>query len=132
MNVAHLIDTDLAIDYLNDREPVASRIEELREEGVGVSVISLAELYEGVYFSKDPETSEKRLLGFLSGVAILGIDEGICRIFGKERGKLRRKDLLIGDFDLLIASTSLYYTIPLCTNNRKHYKRIEGLRITSV
>ena len=29
MNVAYLIDTDWAIDYLNDREPVASRIEEL-------------------------------------------------------------------------------------------------------
>ena len=132
MNVAYLIDTDWAIDYLNDREPVASRIEELRQEGVGVSVISLAELYEGVYFSKDPETSEKRLLGFLSGVAILGIDEGICRMFGKEKGNLRRKGLLIGDFDLLIASTSLYYGIPLCTNNRRHYERIEGLRITSV
>ena len=132
MNVAYLMDTDWAIDYLNDREPVASRIEELREEGVGVSIISIAELYEGVHFSKEPETSEKRLLGFLSGVAILGIDEAICRMFGKERGKLRRKGLLIGDFDLLIASTSLYYGIPLCTNNRKHYERIEGLRVISI
>ncbi len=51
MKVAYLIDTDWIIDYLNDREPVASRLEELRGEGIGISTISLAELYEGVYSS---------------------------------------------------------------------------------
>jgi len=132
MKVAYLIDTDWIIDYLNDREPVASRLEELRGEGVGISIISLAELYEGVYNSRDPEDSENKLLGFLSGVTILGIDEGICRTFGKERGKLRKRGLLIGDLDLFIASSSLYYELPLCTNNRRHYERIEGLRVISV
>ena len=123
MKVAYLIDTDWIIDYLNDREPVASRLEELRGEGGGISIISLAELYED---------SENKLLGFLSGVTILGIDEGICRTFGKERGKLRKRGLLIGDPDLFIASSSLYYELPLCTNNRRHYERIEGQRIISV
>ena len=132
MRIAYLIDTDWAIGYLNDRDPVASRLEKLRREGIGASIVSLAELYEGVYSSSAPETSESKLLGFLSGVTILGIDEGICRTFGKERGKLRKRGLLIGDLDLFIASTSLYYELPLCTNNRRHYERIEGLRIISV
>jgi tRNA(fMet)-specific endonuclease VapC len=131
VKVAYLIDTDWTIDYLNDKEPVASKIEELREEGIGLSIVSVAELYEGVYHSRDPEASERKLLGFLNGVAILGIDEEICRTFGEERGKLRKKGLLIGDLDLLIDSTSLHYEIPLSTNNRKHYERIEGLRIIS-
>ncbi len=131
MKVAYLIDTDWAIDYLNDREPVASEIEELKKEGAGVSVISVAELYEGVHYSRDPETSERKLLGFLSGVAVLGVDEETCKTFGKVRGELRRKGLLIGDFDLLIASTSLRYGVPLCTNNRRHYERIESLKIIS-
>ncbi|RLE40014.1 hypothetical protein DRZ77_03190 [Candidatus Woesearchaeota archaeon] len=132
MKISYLIDTDWVIDYLNDKEPVASKVEKLREKGIGVSIITLAELYEGVYYSRNPEASERKLLGFLSGVAILGIDEGICKTFGKERGKLRKRGLLIGDFDLLIASTSLYYGIPLCTNNRRHYERIEGLSIISL
>jgi len=132
MKVAYLIDTDWIIDYLNDSEPVASRLEELREEGIGISIISLAELYEGVYGSRSPEDSEVELLGFLSGITILGIDEGICRMFGQERGKLRKRGLLISDLDLFIASTSLYYELPLCTNNRRHYERIENLQIISV
>ena len=132
MKVAYLIDTDWIIDYLNDREPVASRLEELRGEGIGVSIISLAELYEGVYGSRSQEDSEMKLLGLLSGITILGIDDGICRIFGRERGELRKRGLLIGDLDLFIASTSLYYELPLCTNNRRHYERLESLNVISI
>ena len=132
MKVTYLLDTDWAIDYFNDREPTSSKIEELRNEGMDISIISLAELYEGILNSRDPESSERKLLGFMSGVSVIGIDEGICRIFGDLRGKLRKKGLLIGDFDLIIASTALYYKITLCTNNRKHYDRIEGLKMLSV
>ena len=131
MKVTYILDTDWVIDYFNDTEPTSSKIEELRNEGMGVSIISLAELYEGILNSRDPESSEKKLLGFMSEVSIIGIDEGICRIFGDLRGKLRKKRLLIGDFDIIIASTALYYEITLCTNNRKHYDRIEGLKMLS-
>lgn len=132
MKIAYLLDTDWVIDYFNDKELISSKIEILRDEGIGISIISLAELYEGVRNSKNPEVAEEMLLGFLSGVNIIGIDQGICRIFGDVRGMLRKKGLLIGDFDLLIASTALYHQIPLCTNNRKHYERIDGLEIFSV
>jgi len=129
MKVAYLLDTDWVIDYFNDREPNSSRIEELRNEGMGISIISLAELYEGICNSRDPESSEKMLIGFMSGVSVIEIDKGICRIFGDLRGKLRKKGSLIGDFDLIIASTALHHGIILCTNNRKHYERIEGLKM---
>jgi len=132
MNIAYLIDTDWIIDYLNDKEPVASKVEGLREEGIGVSIISLAELYEGIYYSRSPEIAENKLLGFLSGVVVLGIDEEICRTFGEERGKLRKQGSIIGDFDLLIGSTALHYGLPICTNNRKHYERIAGLKVVPV
>ncbi len=77
MKVAYLLDTDWIIDYFNDKEPISSKIEILRDEGIGISIISLAELYEGVRNSRNQESSEKMLLGFISGVAIVGIDEGI-------------------------------------------------------
>ena len=39
---------------------------------------------------------------------------------------------MIGDFDLLIAATDLQYDPTLLTNNRRHFERIDGLRIESV
>jgi predicted nucleic acid-binding protein len=65
-------------------------------------------------------------------VTVLGIDEEICRIFGRERGRLRRQGQLIGDLDLLIAATCVHYELTLLTNNRRHFDRIEGLPIQSV
>jgi tRNA(fMet)-specific endonuclease VapC len=38
---------------------------------------------------------------------------------------------LIGDMDLLIAATCLYYDLGLLADNRRHYEMVEGLKIVS-
>lgn len=99
---------------------------------MGISIISLAEVYEGIYYSTNPTGNEEGLDNFLTGVTVLGIDEEICKIFGKKRGGLRRQKKMIGDIDLLIASSCLYYNLSLLTNNRKHYEMVEELKILSI
>lgn len=95
-------------------------------------MISLAELYEGVYYSTNPDADERAINDFLTDVSILGVEEEICKIFGKERGRMRQEKKMIGDFHLLIASTCLFYDLILLTNNRKHYQLVEGLNIFSI
>jgi len=132
MKIAYLIDTDWVIDHLNKIDKVTQKLKELRPAGMALSVISLAELYEGVHYSKDPATSQKVLNTLLRDFQVLGVDEEICKVFGKERGKLRQRGKLVSDFDLLIASTCLHYNLPLLTNYRKHYETVEGLKILSL
>lgn len=127
-----LIDTDWVIDHLNRVEPVTQRLRELQEQGLAVSIISVAELWEGVHFSQDPVRSRTALEEFLAGVVILGIDGEICKQFGKLRGTLRRQGKLVGDFDLLIAAAALRHNLTLLTNNRKHFENVGGLRIESL
>ena len=69
---------------------------------------------------------------FLSGVAVIGLDEEICRRFGFLRGSLRKRGRLAGDFDLLIAASALRHGLTLLTNNRKHFEPVEGLQIESI
>ncbi|RLG46062.1 MAG: hypothetical protein DRN92_05950 [Thermoproteota archaeon] len=129
----YLIDTDWVIDHFNRVEKVTKKLEELAPEGLALSIISLAELYEGVYYSRDPSESERILKEFLtSDLEVLGIDEETCKIFGRERGRLRREGKIISDFDLLIASTCLRHNLILLTNNRRHYELVKGLEIISV
>ncbi|HWV46688.1 MAG TPA: type II toxin-antitoxin system VapC family toxin, partial [Nitrospira sp.] len=45
--------------YLNGHPNIVSRLNTLRDEGCAVSVISLAELYEGVYNSSNPAGNER-------------------------------------------------------------------------
>jgi tRNA(fMet)-specific endonuclease VapC len=132
MKISHLIDTDWTIHYLHGHERIVKELVSLKEEGLAISVISLAELYEGIYYSKDPAGNEEDLKDFLTGVTVLGIDNEICKTFGKERGRLRKKKVMVSDFDLLIASTAVQNNLTLLTNNRKHFEGIEGLKIISV
>jgi tRNA(fMet)-specific endonuclease VapC len=132
MTMRHLLDTDWVIHYLNAHQGIVERLCGLIDEGLGLSIISLAELYEGVYYSRDPEGDEQDLNDFLRGVRVLGIDEAICKIFGKERGRLRAAGMIVGDLDLLIGATALHHDLTLLTNNRRHVERIEGIRIESV
>ena len=132
MTPSYLIDTDWIIHYLNGQKEIVKRLVSLRKEGLAISVISLAELYEGVYYSTNPEGDKKALDDFLTGVSILGLEDEICKIFGKERGKLRKLKIVIGDFDLLIAATCLCYNLTLLTNNIRHFRMVEGLNIVSI
>jgi predicted nucleic acid-binding protein len=81
MKSAYLLDTDWAIDFLNGRQEIVEKIRELKGNGLALSLVSLAELYEGVYYSRGPEESRRKLEDFLSGVEIIALEEGICQTF---------------------------------------------------
>ena len=129
---SYLLDTDWVIDHFNRVEAVTLRLRELQRRGLALSIISVAELWEGVCFSKDRERSQAILEEFLAGVIVLGIDEEICKRFGQLRGLLRQQGRLVGDFDLLIAASALRHDLTMLTNNRRHFERVEGLRLESV
>jgi tRNA(fMet)-specific endonuclease VapC len=130
-SLAFLIDTDWVIDHFSGITQVTQRLKELQPRGLGLSVVSAAELWEGVFYSRDPKRSQETLEGFLSGVGLLGLDEEICKQFGQLRGSMRKRGQTIGDFDLLIAATALRHNLTLLTNNRKHFEGIPGLEIES-
>ena len=92
------------IDHLHHDESVTSALARLAPDGIAISVLSVAELYEGVHGSTDPERTERALPAFLdSGLTILGLDAETAQIFGRERNWLRQAGRLIGHMDLLIA-----------------------------
>ena len=132
MNVSYLVDTDWAIDYLNGQDRTRKRLEEVEANGLAFSIISLAEVYEGIYSSRDPEGNEKALLDFLQDVTLISIDEEISQLFGKERGRLRAVGKMTSDFDLLIGITARRYGLILLTNNHRHFENIDGLRLESL
>ncbi len=128
----YLVDTDWVIEYMRRREPVSGRLVDLFPYGLGISIISLAEIYEGVLGADDPQGNERMLHEFLADVAIIQLDDTTCRIFARERSRLRAAGNLIGDLDILIGSTALRHNLTLLTNNRRHFDRLQGLSIISV
>lgn len=128
----YLIDTDWVIDHMHGRQEVVSHLEELGPYGLGLSIVSLAELYEGVFYSTDPQSEEHSSLNFLGAVEVIPLDGEICRIFARERGRLRAVGAIIGGLDILIGATALRHDLTLLTNNRRHFQRITGLSIIPI
>jgi len=97
-----------------------------------MSIVTLAELYSGVSRSTDRAKAKREVQRIVSQVAVLGIDDTIARVWGREDARLARAGQKIGDVDLFIAATALAHGLTLCTQDRRHFERIEGLRIESV
>ncbi len=92
---AYLLDTEWIIDHLSGVVHVSQKILELDQSGLGVSIISVTELYEGFHFSRDPVRSVASFRRFQNGIRIIGFDEDICSWFGKERGRRFGQQVLL-------------------------------------
>lgn len=135
MKATFLLDTDWTINYLQGERETVARVQELlRHKALALSIVSLAELYEGVIYSDEPALRERVLRQFLRNVRLLPLDRAITRMFGRKRGRLRKAKKLkgIGDLDILIGSTALRHDLTLLTNNRRHFEHIRGLRMESL
>ena len=131
MTIEYLVETDWAVHWLRGRREIVDKIRELQPAGLGLSIISLAELYTGINYSADPVKAQEGLKNFLSLINILEVNDEICYIFGQENARLRKAGQIIGDFDLLIATTCLHHNLKLLTNNIRHFQRIGSLEIIS-
>ncbi|OAT80827.1 type II toxin-antitoxin system VapC family toxin [Desulfotomaculum copahuensis] len=124
----YLLDTDWAIYYLRGKEPFVKAIDGYRKDGIAISTISIAELYEGVYRSPKPAEKEMILIDFLEGFRIISITRPIARLFGMRRAELRNAGLTVSDLDLLIACVADYHELSILTNNQKHFKKVPGVK----
>ena len=129
--MSNLLDTDWAIHYLNGNPQVMRRLDSLRPDGVSISIVFVAELYEGIVNSPNPEDDEREFADFLQPFPLINLNLAICRIFGVERARLRAAGTPIQDMDLLIGATALHHDLTLLSNNRRHFERLPGLRIIS-
>ena len=128
----YLVDSDWAIDYLHKDNRTVRRLEEYLVNGVGLSVVSLAELYDGLADSRNPDADAEAMRLFLEAVELVSLDDEACRIFGRERARLRQAGTPIGDMDILIGATAISKNLTLLTNNRRHFERLQGLAIVSM
>ena len=122
----YLVDTTWVIEYLRGNQDIIQRLQTYSAEGLAIAIVSMAEPYEGVFRSNNPAGNETILKDFLTGVTVLGIDEEVCIIFGREMARLRQVGMTVGDMDVLIDATALRHDLTLLTADRD-FERVEHL-----
>lgn len=127
--MTYLIDTDTTIDWLAGRSPATLQLHALAQQPLAISAVTFGEVYEGIYYGRDPALALRVFRTFLRGITVLPVTQAIARRFGIVRGDLRNRGLLIGDDDSLIAATALHHGLTLVTRNRRHFQRVQGLTL---
>jgi tRNA(fMet)-specific endonuclease VapC len=121
-------DSDVLIDYLNDINPGADRVEaELRRMNLATTAVSRFEVVSGV---RD-EKQRRRVEALLESTMTLSLDgAGADRAAGVRRA-LEKAGRKIGMADSLIAGTVLRHGGTLLTRNRREFDRVTGLHVES-
>jgi tRNA(fMet)-specific endonuclease VapC len=114
---------------MKNRPEVVSRFKQNMVSGVAISSITASELYFGLYNSSMKERNAENLANFLIGVKTLSFDGAAAENYGRIRAALKRKGLLIGDLDMLIAAHAISANLILVTNNTREFARADGLAL---
>lgn len=127
--MTYLIDTHWVVSWLNARQDAVTLLSSLEPDGLAISQATYGEIYEGIYFGRDPKRTEAVFRRFLRSVSVLPVNQAIWRRFAQIRGQLRGQGQLIGDMDILIAATALHHGLVLVTANVRHFGRVPDLAI---
>jgi len=133
--VACLFDTDAISEVLKPR-PAPRYLEwlaTLSRDDQYTSAVAIGELYQGAFRSPAVETHlaniEQRIL---ASVTVLPYEVATARVYGQIRAKLEAVGKPLADADLQIAATALQHDLELVTGNIRHFRRVPGLRLSSV
>lgn len=93
-----LLDSDCVIHCLKGNTHAIQRVRQAEVSGISLSILSYAELWEGVFHARDRRSSTSDLEEFITHVRVIPVTDAVCRRFGEIRGTLRKSKTLIGDF----------------------------------
>ncbi len=121
-----LIDTSIIVDHLRKKNKSKSKFWKLANAfNCAISTITLFELYSGA-----KNNSQKKDIDIISALMdIIPYDANQAKMASEIFHTLKKDNKLIEYRDIFIASCAIEQNIPLATPNKKHFDRIENLRL---
>ncbi len=126
----YMLDTNICIYAIKNKpKQVLQRIKSNMENGLCVSVVTLAELEHGAQKSLYPEKNEMALIQFLAILEVLPFDDLAAVEYGRLCAHIQRQGTPIGTMDMLMAAHAKAENALLVTNNVREFERVPGLKI---
>lgn len=99
------------------------------DEGICISVITLAELENGVYKSANIEKNADNLAKFTRIIPVVPFDEHCAIKYGKICAYLQKAGMPIGIMDMLISAHAMAMGYTVVTNNVREFERVPNIKI---
>lgn len=127
----YLLDTDTVIYSLKGHPTVKINLERHRNAILKISVVTLMELYYGAFKSQKVMSNLGKIKTIEEAIEIVPLARESAEVFAMLKANLQKAGTPLDDFDLILAACALAHDLVLVTNNIKHFKRIEGLRLAN-
>jgi tRNA(fMet)-specific endonuclease VapC len=125
--VKYLLDTNTCVFALKQRSRVVEQLRKCVPENLGISIITVAELWFGARKSVRPEGTRREIDAFLKPFEVLPFDHEAADEYARLRFELERIGRPIGERDLLIASIAVARGLIVVTHNVSEFGRLAGL-----
>jgi len=125
MGTSYLIDTNVIIDYFDNRLPYSAIVwvEQNMDNGAcSISIINRIEIFS----YKTSEEEEGKLIDFTDRCDLIYLTDEIAA-----RTASLRQGIKIKLPDAIIAATALHYHLTLVTRNTHDFKNIPGLTVVN-
>lgn len=125
----YLLDTDTVIYALKGQPDVVRNLALHADDPLGVSVITLMELYYGAFRSAQVAGNLARVRALEKALRVWDLQADAAEVFGALKAQLESDGNRLDDFDLGIAACALVHNLTLVTHNSAHFARVRGLRL---
>lgn len=127
----YLLDTDTVIYILKGHPTVEQNLQGHPHDPIKLCVVTLMELYYGAYKSQKTAGNLARIRTLETSLEIIPVGREVVEIFGMEKAKLERRGTPLEDLDLVLGCCALAHNLTLVTNNVRHFRKIESLRVVN-
>ena len=124
----YLLDTNVLIDFMNNRNPIlTAKFLSHHPSELIVSAVSVFELEFGAAKSSWGEKTRQKMAMFLAPFNIMPFDTDDAYEAAQVRAFLKKNGTVIGPYDVQLAGQALAKSLTFVTHNTKEFNRVPGL-----
>jgi tRNA(fMet)-specific endonuclease VapC len=123
-----MLDTNLCVRVLRDNPAYIRKRLVAEMDGLCISTVVRYELYFGAELSNRVDYQRNLVDDFCARLEVIDFDDSAASHSANIRADLKRRGLMIGSSDLLIAGHARSLGLKLITGNLGEFTRVNGLR----
>jgi tRNA(fMet)-specific endonuclease VapC len=125
----YLLDTNVCISAMRGNNHVVRKLAASSPEDCAVSLVSVFELFAGVFRCRDPHGEGRKVSTFLEPFHLLPFDWDSAMKSAEIRYQLEKAGTRIGPYDLQLSGQALSLDLTLVTHNTREFQRVNHLRL---
>jgi tRNA(fMet)-specific endonuclease VapC len=130
----YLLDTNILSYLVKGDQQIVSKLSSIDEELLHTCTPVICEIYFGLENHPNREIATKYQViynGLFDDLKVYNLDRDASLVFGRIKMALKKKGLIVGELDLLIAAIAISNNLILVSRNIKDFENIPDLTLES-